>query len=460
MYQPSTPRSRHRDAAVRATVAVALAGALVATATSPARAGPASASGAAASADTTPPRIERAWFSRASVRISGLNVVPVTVSVHLTDASGVTTIPAGMNPSPTLTLSPAPGFQSLVRPRLTHTSGTVTDGVWSATVHVPSTWNGTVRIASVGAGDRAGNVLNRELRGARAPALRVTGTHRPALTFHYSLLAGGGFRLHGRAYYTDTRRPLARQPLAAAYESPCDLEGGATNNIVTDARGFYEKRFENAGVSDFGCVALIGRAAPRQNPTVLAYHHASAPQPAIPDAALLQPEDLRGATPEPLTDDGYWSALLPPRPCAAGPYPSSALRRANRSVMAVIGVDDRPNVVQEYVATYRSNGAHRYMRELRQALRSCDGPDRLGARWTVIATGIAGHESVLLRRRTYIDYAATYRNTYLMVARTGRVLVVVHNIGWETASGDETVTRDLGIIAVRRAAVLNQNPPS
>jgi hypothetical protein len=100
------------------------------------------------------------------------------------------------------------------------------------------------------------------------------------------------------------------------------------------------------------------------------------------------------------------------------------------------------------------------LRELRRALRSCDGPDQLDARWTVIATGIAGHESLLLRRRTYIDHADMYHNSYLMVARTGRVLVVVHDTGWETASGDDALARDLGVIAVRRAAVLNQNPPS
>jgi hypothetical protein len=282
MYQTSTRYGRHRGAAVRATVAAALAGAMVATGTLPARAGPPAPSDAATSADTTPPRVEGLWFSRASVRVSGLDVVPVTVSVRLTDASGVREVPYAMTPSPVLALSPVPGFRSRVRPVLSRTSGTVTDGVWSATVHVPSTWNGTVRIASVGAEDQAGNVLNRELRGARSPALRVTGTHRPALTFQYSLLAAGGFRLHGRAYFTDTRRPIPRLPLAAAYESPCDLDGGAINNIVTDARGFYEKRFENAGMGAFGCVALIGSAAPLQNPTVLAYHHASAPQPAIP----------------------------------------------------------------------------------------------------------------------------------------------------------------------------------
>jgi hypothetical protein len=84
--------------------------------------------------------------------------------------------------------------------------------------------------------DTAGNVLSEPLTGARSPALRVTGVHRPALTHHYELLAGGGFRIHGRAYWTDTRRPIARHPLAAGYDSSCDMEGAA-NNIVTDGHG-------------------------------------------------------------------------------------------------------------------------------------------------------------------------------------------------------------------------------
>jgi len=200
-------------------------------------------------------------------------------------------------------------------------------------------------------------------------------------------------------------------------------------------------------------VALAGALA--ATGTLPARADQPAAQPAIADEALLQPADLRGATPEPLADDGYWSALLPPRPCAGGPFPSAALRRADRSVLALIGVDGRPNVIMEHVATYQSDGAQQYMRELRRALKTCRGPDELDARWTVLGTGVAGDESVLLRRRTYIDYAETYKNTYLMVARTGRVLVVVHDTGWETASGHSALARDLGTTAVRRAAILN-----
>jgi hypothetical protein len=454
MYRSPSNRSSRFGGAARITAAVAVAGAIALAGPLPARASPAAARDAGTPSDTSPPQLRDIRFSRTSVKVRGLAVVPVTVSVHLTDASGVEEIPYAMTPSPQITMNPVPGWQSLLRPVLTRTSGTARDGVWSATVNVPSTWNGAVRVTSVSAVDRLGNVLTDALTTAQSPALRVIGTHRPALTFHYALLAGGGFRIHGRAYYTDTGRPLRRMPLATAYESACDLDGGARNNIVTDARGYYERRWTNGDNGAWACVALIGRAAPAQRPTVLAYRVASAPQPAIADAAMLQPADLGGATPEPIADD-QWPALLPPQPCTGTAYPSATLRRAGRSVSALVGVNEHPTVVLEHVATYRSTGAHRYLRELRRGLAACDGPDQQGARWTMLTTGVVGDESLLLRRRVHIDYADTYHNSYLIVARVGRVLVVVADIGWETAGGHQALVRELGTKAVRRAAVLN-----
>jgi hypothetical protein len=308
-------------------------------------------------------------------------------------------------------------------------------------VHVPSTWYGTVRVIAAGAQDTEGNVLSEPLSGDRSPALRVTGVHRPVLTHNYELLAGGGFRIHGQAFWSDTHRPIARQPLAAGYDSNCDMDGAA-NNIVTDARGFYEKRWVDGDEAAAGCIALLGAAAPRQRPTVLAYHVSSAPAPSIPDSAMLRAEDLHGVTPEPVTDD-YWSALRPPRPCSDRPHASTALRRADRAVWAMIGVDDRPTVVLHHVAFYRSGGAQLYLRELRTALSTCDS-------WTRLATGVAGDESLLLRFREYIDYAQAYKNTYVLVARAGGALVVVADTGWETASGHENLVRELGVKAVQR----------
>ena len=443
---------RARTAAI-ITAAVAFAGTLAVAGPLSARAGPAAPSGPAAASDTSPPRIRAVWFSRRSVAVSGLAVVPVTVSVRVTDPSGVAEIPHSFSASPQLTLGPVPGFRSRLQPVLARTSGTVTDGIWSATVNVPSTWNGTVRVTSVGAADRLGNVRRDELTGARAPALRVRGTHRPALTLHYSLLPDG-LQISGRAYFTDTGRPLARMPLATSFEMGCDLAGGAVNDIVTDRRGFYVKRWVYSDTAA-GCVALIGARAPGQLPTVLAYRIAFPPPPAIPDEAMLRSGDLRGAEPAPVIDDS-WAALRPPQPCADRPYSGAGLRRDHRAISALVGVNDRPTVVMEHVATYRYRGAHRYLGELRRALATCGGVDGPQGRWTVRARGVAGDDSLLLEHRTYIDYADTYHYTYVVVARVGRVLVVVANAGWETSSGHVDLVRELSTKAVRRAAILNR----
>jgi hypothetical protein len=175
----------------------------------------------------------------------------------------------------------------------------------------------------------------------------------------------------------------------------------------------------------------------------------------IPDAALLQAEDLHGAVPSPATGE-YWSTLQPPQPCTDGPYRSTALRRADRGIMALVDVDGSPEVVMEHVAIYRGNGAHKYLRELRRAIAACDTSDPQEAVWTVLATGVAGDESMLLSLRTYVDYADTYHYTYVLVARVGRALVVLADVGWETASGNEALVREFSTKAVQRAAILNR----
>jgi hypothetical protein len=204
--------------------------------------------------------------------------------------------------------------------------------------------------------------------------------------------------------------------------------------------------------------SLFGFAAPARAgaaaPPVRAVHQVAAPaRYAIPDAAMLQAADLYGATPTAVTDD-YWSALRPPQPCATRGYPSAALRRTDRAITALIGIDERPTVIMEDVATYRATGAHRYLRDLRRAVAACTGPDEQGRTWSVLATGVAGDESVLLRLREYIDYAETFKDSYVLVARVGRALVVLADVGWETAGGHLTLVRELGTTAAQRATVL------
>jgi len=175
----------------------------------------------------------------------------------------------------------------------------------------------------------------------------------------------------------------------------------------------------------------------------------------IVDEALLQPADLHGARTGTLGQDS-WAQLRPPRPGLGGSYPSTALLRCDRAVTAVLGVNQTPTVIVEYVAVYRSDGAQRYLRELRGALAACRGGDRHGSGWTVLSSGPAGRESLRLRLRESFEYAGEIvtKDTYIAAARVGRALVVVIDAGWETGDGHRELVEELITPAVRRAGIL------
>jgi hypothetical protein len=121
----------------------------------------------------------------------------------------------------------------------------------------------------------------------------------------------------------------------------------------------------------------------------------------------------------------------------------------------VVSVDGTPNVTLEYVGVYWLNGARRYIRDLHRALDSCRGLDAHG-RWTIIDTGMAGRYSLLLRLRQQASYAgqAATRNTFIAIARVGRVLVVVADIGGEAGDGRLELVEGLISPAVRRTNFL------
>jgi hypothetical protein len=109
----------------------------------------------------------------------------------------------------------------------------------------------------------------------------------------------------------------------------------------------------------------------------------------------------------------------------------------------------------EYLATYRSDGAHRYLDQLRHALDRCGATSGPDGQWTVLATGVAGDESLLLRLRQHIDYGGpTIKDTFLAVIRVGDALVVLADTGWEASGGDEVVVRQLMAAAVHRASTV------
>jgi len=175
----------------------------------------------------------------------------------------------------------------------------------------------------------------------------------------------------------------------------------------------------------------------------------------IPDRAMLQPVDLTGGAAATVEDDS-WARLRPPQPGAEEAYPSSFLCLRERAVSAVVGWNGTTTVVVQYVAIYESNGAHRYLRDLRRAIEASRGVDGRGVRWNILATRVAGPDSVLLLLREDVERSGetSTRETYVVAARVGRVLVVVADTGGETAAGHRGLVEELITPALRRVSVL------
>jgi hypothetical protein len=161
----------------------------------------------------------------------------------------------------------------------------------------------------------------------------------------------------------------------------------------------------------------------------------------IPDTVMLQAADLGGI--DPIDADGdSWTELRPPRPC--GLTPPDPID--DRAITAVVGAT-QPSAVMEYVAVHTADGAERYLRKLRKALKSC--PD-----WRLER---AAADRLTLRRTHHWEHVGEQvtHHTFVTVARTGPIVVLVSDSGWETSSGDPAVTERLITPALRRAAPLH-----
>jgi hypothetical protein len=174
----------------------------------------------------------------------------------------------------------------------------------------------------------------------------------------------------------------------------------------------------------------------------------------IPLSAFLQPADLGGVTPS-QPDADLRPSLRPPKPGNDARYRSTALLRAEGAITALYPVADGPTVLLEYVAKYRGGGADRYVTEVRRALAGRQGRTDRDGQWTLLRTRVAGRDSLLIRLRERFedpDRGPVVHDFYIVVARTGRVVVALTDLGWETGSGHQQLVLDLVPAALRRAS--------
>lgn len=201
-----------------------------------------------AAADTSPPALTGVTASPDAVSVAGVDLVPVTVTAHLTDDTEVAAGALGqeMIRMPYLVLSREVGGRTATEAvELELGAGTVQDGFWTATVQVPSTWNGHWEVSEVVAVDSSWNRLAIDPRDLGTTAtLDVTGAHLPAVTMQFEpdpVVGDAPFTVRGRFYYTDTGEGIANQPIFIGEDSQC-VEG-AIFNARTAADGTFSRAF-------------------------------------------------------------------------------------------------------------------------------------------------------------------------------------------------------------------------
>jgi hypothetical protein len=176
------------------------------------------------------------------------------------------------------------------------------------------------------------------------------------------------------------------------------------------------------------------------------------PRPTAEPTAGLAPETA--ILPELRGPDGYQTALeyrtylSPPRPCERPRFPSDAHPRLHRPAHGMVADTGGPGptVQMEYVVRYLdgSDGAKAYLADLRSDIRACPGRVASGMgrgdhKWSIVESGFAGDDSVLVRLRGSgrgYDASACCTDFYLAVVRDGEIVVALTDLGWEGGGGD------------------------
>lgn len=177
----------------------------------------------------------------------------------------------------------------------------------------------------------------------------------------------------------------------------------------------------------------------------------------IPATAVLQPDDMRGATAVPLAQ-GEFAHVRPLRPCGTEPYPSDGTRTSAVALRYdVPGTEQSstPSTVVEFVGRHESGGAAAQFTEITAALKRC--PGGLGKdqhRWTVLESDDHSMLVKIEQKLSYADEAPATVTHYAALSTVNNAVVVVADLGWENLNGSEQLVRTLIAKAETRAAAV------
>jgi hypothetical protein len=260
----------------------------------------------AAADDVEPPGVVSLQVGPATQTVEGFQLGSVRVEVGLRDASGVETIDlAERGIWPALWVErigdAGPGHPMRAATVLERVEGDARDGIWSAELKVPSTWDGDWRVSDLFLIDTLRNeaVVDPASLDLEA-AFSVQGRHVPALTMEIDspdASEGEPITIAGRAWYLDTDEPIAGRLLAAGFDSSCPEPPQGGRAVTTGADGLFAY---DAVASPFvHCVFLTepptSSFTPDQATVVLvevAVVAEGQPSPGRPDTATYVGEDM------------------------------------------------------------------------------------------------------------------------------------------------------------------------
>ncbi|GAA1709184.1 hypothetical protein GCM10009745_66360 [Kribbella yunnanensis] len=211
-------------------------------------------------------QVESVKFDRASVAVSSLNTVPVTITVKATYKLGVA------NQSMYVELNShdskrTDGTQVFSEP-LKLISGTGKDGTWEGKVNVPSTADGRLDVDGVYAG-----VLNRSLK-AKTPdndpvtgvSLAVNGLNIPKITRKLSVSPvpfGKSYSITWQVLNSTTGKPYGSRLKVLHPKGDACLEAkGSAGALLTNAAGVIVTQHAPAEADKLNCLLIPGTQAP------------------------------------------------------------------------------------------------------------------------------------------------------------------------------------------------------
>ena len=264
--------------------------------------------------------VDSVTFSSPTMTVSGLGTVAQTVTAHIVnpDAAPVAPLPNSVEWVFEMTATGGSGTLREIDVIAHSTAGTEADGTWSATVHVPSTADGTwtlSRADACGTGVCTDGHLVVTLTSL--PTFTVTGHHQPRLTVGMDPLPypSTSMMVKGRVVDADTGLGMPGVVIGYGFDTNCI-------QFFPDApiRFLVEKKTNAGGYYSFGpviawglqCVGVWGSVHHNSDsnsifPAFRAFHPTTLVKPAV----MAAPTSTRGKVGTPLAVNGTVRATVP-----------------------------------------------------------------------------------------------------------------------------------------------------